>query len=168
MNITLTVEPLTRAAFAAFGDVIETEGSEHFPINNGSTERFHDLACVDVSEAAGRPLISIFRAQPLKMPLSVTMMERHPLASQAFIPSGTTPFLVLVAPRGETVEPEHLRAFLTNGRQGVNYHRSVWHHPVLALEPDQDFIVIDRGGEGHNCDEFFFAADHHIVLPYAM
>jgi ureidoglycolate lyase len=96
------------------------------------------------------------------------MMERHPLASQAFIPSGTGPFLVLVAPPGEIVQPAQLRVFLTNGRQGVNYHRGVWHHPVLALKPDQDFIIIDRGGEGHNCDEFFFEADHQVVLPYVV
>ncbi|MEH6576980.1 MAG: ureidoglycolate lyase [Amphritea sp.] len=166
METILNVEPLTKQAFASFGNVIETEGSQHFPINNGSTERFHDLASIDVSEAEGRPIVSIFRAQPLKMPLCVKMMERHPLASQAFIPSGSEAFLVLVAPRGEVVHPDQLRLFLTNGRQGVNYHRGVWHHPVLALKPDQDFIIIDRGGEGHNCDEVFFDTDQQIILPY--
>ncbi len=168
MATILTVEPLTKAAFTPFGDVIEIAGSQHFPINNGSTERFHDLAAIDVAEAQGRPIISIFRAQPLQMPLSVKMMERHPLASQAFIPSGEESFLVLVAPRGEVVRPEQLRVFLTNGRQGVNYHRGVWHHPVLALKPDQDFIVIDRGGEGHNCDERFFDEGQQIVLPFVV
>jgi ureidoglycolate lyase len=168
METILDVAPLTKAAFASFGEVIETEGSHHFPINSGSTERFHDLASIDVSEAGGRPIVSIFRAQPLRMPISVKMMERHLLASQAIIPSGTERFLVLVAPLGETVQPEQLRVFLTNGRQGVNYRRGVWHHPVLALKPDQDFIIIDREGEGHNCDEFFFEADHQIVLPYVV
>ncbi|WP_170836170.1 ureidoglycolate lyase, partial [Pandoraea sp. ISTKB] len=29
----------------------------------------------------------------------------------------------------------------------------VWHHPLLALHEVSDFVVVDRGGEGHNCDE---------------
>ena len=45
---TLTLQPLTRAAFEPFGDVIELDGAQHFPINGGTTERFHDLARVDV------------------------------------------------------------------------------------------------------------------------
>lgn len=49
-RIALTIEPLTREAFAPFGDVIELEGAKQFPINQGTTIRFHDLANVDVGE----------------------------------------------------------------------------------------------------------------------
>ena len=38
----LLPRPLTREAFAPFGDVIETEGAHHYPINQGTTERYHD------------------------------------------------------------------------------------------------------------------------------
>ena len=47
---TLTIEPLTKEAFAPFGDVIETDGSDHFMINNGSTMRFHKLATVETAK----------------------------------------------------------------------------------------------------------------------
>ena len=83
---TLQMERLTRAAFAPFGDVIELDGARHFAINGGTTERYHDLASVDVTEHGGRPLINLFRAQPRALPVDITMMERHPLGSQAFIP----------------------------------------------------------------------------------
>ena len=80
---TLMVEKLTREAFAPFGDVIELEGAKHYPINLGTTERYHDLARVDTSDESGRTLISVFRGQPRELPFEVTMMERHPLGSQA-------------------------------------------------------------------------------------
>ncbi|VVE80308.1 Ureidoglycolate lyase [Pandoraea sputorum] len=35
----------------------------------------------------------------------------------------------------------------------MNYARGVWHHPLLALDEVSDFVVVDRGGDGHNCDE---------------
>lgn len=50
----LAIEPLTREAFAPFGDVIELEGARQFPINQGTTTRFHDLANVEVGEGAAR------------------------------------------------------------------------------------------------------------------
>ena len=35
----------------------------------------------------------------------------------------------------------------------MNYARGVWHHPVLALDRETAFLVIDRGGAGRNLDE---------------
>ncbi|MPW15903.1 ureidoglycolate lyase [Paraburkholderia sp. CNPSo 3157] len=149
---TLRIERLTREAFAPFGDVVELEGARHYPINEGTTERYHDLAKVDVSTQGGRPLINVFRAQPRSWPIDIVMMERHPLGSQAFVPLSDTPYLIVVAPAGE-LDPTKLRAFSTRGWQGVNYAKGVWHHPLLALERVSDFLVVDRGGEGPNCDE---------------
>ena len=160
----LRIEPLTRAAFEPFGDVIEADGSERFEINNGSTTRFHDLARVDVAAEGGHPLVNIFRARPLPMPLTVAMVEKHPLGSQAFVPLEPAPFLVVVAPPGDTVRPADLRAFLARGGQGVNYAPGVWHHPVIALGRQTDFLVIDRGGPGDNLAEFFFdEGDQRVV-----
>ncbi|WP_206952107.1 ureidoglycolate lyase [Trinickia acidisoli] len=148
----LRIEPLTRAAFAPFGDVIELEGARQIPINLGTTTRYHDLASVDVAEAGGRPLVNLFRGQPRALPFEVAMLERHPLGSQAFVPMNDKPYLVVVAPAGE-LAPDAIRAFVTRGWQGVNYAKGVWHHPLIALDVVSDFIVVDRGGEGHNCDE---------------
>lgn len=48
-DIQLTLEPLSREAFAPFGDVIEiSDDNTVIPINYGLTERHHDLADVDV------------------------------------------------------------------------------------------------------------------------
>lgn len=156
---TLLIEPLTKQAFAPFGDVIETDGSPHFMINSGSTQRFHKLAAVETSAPADQAIISIFRATALSMPLTIRMLERHPLGSQAFIPLLGNPFLIVVAPKADSPDTNLVRAFLTNGRQGINYHRGVWHHPVLALTAQDDFLVVDRSGPGNNCDEYAFTED---------
>lgn len=148
----MTIEPLTRAAFAPFGDVIELEGARQIPINLGTTLRFHDLARIDVADEGGRPLVNLFRGQPRTLPFEVTMLERHPLGSQAFVPLTQKSYLVVVAPAGP-LAPEAVRAFVTRGWQGVNYAKGVWHHPLIALDEVCDFIVVDRGGEGPNCDE---------------
>jgi ureidoglycolate lyase len=148
----MKIEKLTRDAFAPFGDVITPEGAQHYPINDGMTERFHDLASVDVSDQTGKPLISLFRSKPRSLPFEVKVMERHPLGSQAFFPLSKLPYLVIVAAPGEFDE-RSLRLFLAREGRGVNYAKGVWHHGQLALYGESDFIVVDRGGPGVNCDE---------------
>ena len=148
----MKIDKLTCAAFSEFGEVISTEGTKHFPINNGTTERYHDLADIDIAERHGKPLVNIFRGQPRRFPFEVSMMERHPLGSQAFIPLSRNPYLIIVAPGGD-FQPRDLRAFLAKPGQGVNYSRGTWHHALIALYEVSDFIVIDRGGAGGNCDE---------------
>lgn len=164
MAITLTPQPLTRAAFAPFGDVIETPGASHFAINSGFAERFHDLASIDVDAAGGRPLVSIFRAQPRPEPLWLTLMERHPLASQAFFPLQDRDWIVVVAGGPDPCQPRALQAFRAGGRQGVNYARGTWHHPLIVLTPDHEFLVIDRGDDGDNLDERPFPGSTEVMV----
>jgi len=156
MQKEITIQPLSTRVFEPFGNVIEIDAGEAITINDGFATRYHDLAEVDVCEMAGRPLISIFRGRPRPFPLHIHMMERHPLASQAFIPMGPNRFVVVVALPGEEVGADDLHAFITNGSQGVNYARGVWHFPLIVLAEEQDFAVIDRGGDGTNCDKQYF------------
>nr|WP_210347988.1 ureidoglycolate lyase [Brucella pituitosa] len=150
----MEVEPLTKAAFAPFGDVIEVDGAERRLINNGTTERFHDLARVEATGTDARVLINIFRGQSFAAPVDIVMMERHPFGSQAFVPLNGRPFLVVVA---EDVEgkPARPKAFLARGDQGVNYWRNVWHHPLVSLEQTSDFLIVDRTGNEDNLEEYF-------------
>jgi ureidoglycolate lyase len=152
MSRTLSVQPLTKEAFAPFGEVIETEGARHWPINYGYAERYNDLAKVDVLQDEGRPLINIYRATPWPQPIRLKEVERHPLSSQAFVPLTQIPFLIVVAKPGNAPGPEDLRAFMTSGQQGINLSRGVWHHPLLALKQVCDFVVVERGGTEKNCD----------------
>ena len=153
----LKTEPLTSAAFRIFGDVIQAcQTRHHFSINGGFAERFHDLAGIDVGTLGGQPIVSIFKAKPRQLPMQLLLLERHPLGSQAFIPISSQPFLVVVAPAGDTPELQQLRCFLAAPGQGVNYARGTWHHPLIALHAPSDFLVIDRAGAKTDihCEEY--------------
>jgi len=150
----LEVELLTKAGFAPFGDVIEVEGAERRLINNGTTERFHDLARVEATGTDARVLINIFRGQFFETPIDILMLERHPFGSQAFIPLNGRPFLVVVAEDNDG-KPARPRAFLARGDQGVNYWRNVWHHPLVSLEATSDFLIVDRAGQEDNLQEYY-------------
>lgn len=153
MAITLTPKPLTAEAFRPFGDVLEPgSAAEERIINDGNTIRFHDLANLVLDANSGHPTINIFRSTPLARPLELTMMERHPLSSQAFFPLGDDPYLVVVAPPGE-LKVDDITAFIASANQGVNYQPGTWHHYSLALGETSDFLVIDRDGPGNDCDE---------------
>lgn len=171
----LTIEPLTQEAFRPFGDVIETDNHPFRSINNGTTRRYHALATVETAYPAegDRAVISIFRAQVTKMPVTIRMLERHPLGSQAFIPLLGRQSLIVVAPptdksiNNDQPQLDLIRAFVTNGRQGINYSRGTWHHPVLAIgNEDDELLVVDREGSGNNCDEHFFQEHEQMILDY--
>lgn len=145
--------PLSAEAFAPFGQVIECAGHAGYAINEGSSQRFTDLAQLE-ADAEGRLALSIFRAEARQAPFALSCLERHPLGSQAFMPLHGQAFLVVVAecrPLPTQPAPEGLRIFVSNGRQGINFRRGVWHHPLLALSAG-DFLVADRLGPGENCE----------------
>jgi ureidoglycolate lyase len=159
----IAARPLSKTAFAGFGDVIETKDAEQRLINAGTTTRFHDLAGIDVADRDGRTLISIFRGQPFALPVAITMMERHPLGSQAFFPLHDRLFLIVVAP-DEDGRPGTPRAFLAAGDQGVNYAKNIWHHPLLAFDAVSDFLVVDRGGAGENLEEYSYPGETFLIV----
>jgi ureidoglycolate lyase len=155
-ELTLTAVPITPERFAPYGDVIHATSDMNSAMNDARFERFSDLADID---AEGRKAsISIARCRiATSLPYRFDMVERHPLGTQAFIPLSHFRFFVVVGPAAESVEAEDLEAFVTNGNQGVNYHRGVWHMPMIALEDGQEFVIVDRGADGENCDEHFFS-----------
>jgi len=159
----MTPEALTAEAFAPFGDVIEaSERAEQIAINQGYTTRFNDLAKIDVATEGGHAIVSIFRARPLEPPI-LKVFERHPLGSQSFMSLQARPFLVAVAPAGG-FDPTAVRLFRAGPHQGVNYRKGVWHHFLLPLEAQSDFLVVDRAGPGENLDEVTLPATNRILV----
>ena len=165
MSRLITARPLTRGAFGAFGDVIDAaSAATRYPINGGKAERYHALARPEATGTDGHVLISIVRGTPYDFPMTLTMVERHPFGSQAFVPLSPRPFLVVVCPDQRGI-PGQPHAFITRAGQGVNYRRNVWHGVLTPIGEDQDFLVVDRGGEGPNLEEHVFDQPYEIHLP---
>jgi ureidoglycolate lyase len=166
-GLTLKPLPLTAERFAAYGDVIAASSEVKEAMNEARFDRFSDLARLDVdARSGGRVAVSIVRCRaPTSLPYRFDMIERHPLGSQAFVPLNEQPFIVVVAPAGESAEAGDLRAFVTNGHQGINYLRGVWHMPLIALEAGQEFLVVDRAGEGANCDQVILSEYVTLLTP---
>ena len=77
-------------------------------------------------------------------------------------------WLVVVAhgnAAGDAPDFSTLACFKASGIQGVNYNRGTWHHPLLTLQASQDFLVIDRQGDGHNLDEVWHDGPAAIIQP---
>jgi ureidoglycolate lyase len=71
----------------------------------------------------------------------------------------------VVAEDGPTAAAGQVRAYLSTGRQGVNYRRNTWHHPLIALGEISRFLVVDRGGSGENCEQL--ALDAVVLVTTA-
>ncbi|MEE8495985.1 MAG: ureidoglycolate lyase [Xanthomonadales bacterium] len=149
----LNLKPLTQEAFAPFGDVIQTQGHHPEEINCGQTRKYAGLARLDVADEEGTATVHIYRSRPIRLPFRVEVMEYHPLSSQAFIPLHRRPFLVIVAPAAEILPFKSIQGFFTNGEQGVNLNKGVWHHNQLSLLEICDYLVIERDGPGVNTIE---------------
>lgn len=161
MSAEIRIEPLTKEAFAPFGDILDAKGQPDKMINAGMCGRFHDRADLTFAEG-GRAGISIFNAKPRTLPYTLDLLERHPLGSQAFLPMTEHPFLVVVAP-DEGDRPGVPRAFMTAPHQGINFHAGTWHGVLTPLHAPGLFAVVDRIGEGENLDEWQLDAPYTIT-----
>ncbi|MCV6586633.1 MAG: ureidoglycolate lyase [Marinibacterium sp.] len=157
----ITAEPLSPEGFADYGQVIDCSGAPDKIINDGRCGRYHDRAALDF--VGGRAGVSLFRSDPVALPYSFDLVERHPDGSQAFLPMTEHPFLVIVAP-DLGGHPGRPRAFLTTPGQGINFFRSTWHGVLTPLHEPGLFAVVDRIGIGENLEEFRYP-DRFTIDP---
>jgi ureidoglycolate lyase len=157
-------EPLTPQAFAAYGTVVAPFAHDQPPagaraINGGTTWRLDLLADLDLHQHGGTPGLAIYSAAARTFPLALQAMERHTQGSQSFLPLGTARFVVVVAAAGAAPGAHDLKAFITDGQQGVVLHPGTWHHGLVAVEAGSFAVVERHGAPGAavDCDEVALA-----------
>jgi ureidoglycolate lyase len=162
----LRAEPLTSAAFLAFGEVIEC------PAIPGRT--YFEDALANRRPGA-RPSISLtVKHEASAMPLRSTTMERHEFSSQSFIPQEAGRWLVIVAPHAPPrgagqasggPDMARARAFLAGPMQGVTFGADVWHHPFTILDAPARFVIVMWRDGTKGDEEFAEVPEFTVELP---
>ena len=142
---TLSAEPLTAAAFAPFGDVIEAAGAQ-LPDQRRHVRPLPRPGADGVHRR--RPRRHQRRLRPALSAAAdlLDCVERHPLGSQAFVPMPRTRSSSSSRPTRAAARARP-RAFLTAPGQGVNYLRNVWHGVLTPLGRPGRFLIVDRVGD---------------------
>ena len=141
----ISIEQLDANVFSRFGKIVEKKNAlELRSINQGTTTRYHNISELDLESKNGNSSISIFSGTPRDLPIEIKIMEKHPVASQSFLPIQNYDWLIVVSEeKNELPDLNTLRCFHVNGYTGITYNKNIWHHPLL-VKKKQDFWVIDR------------------------
>jgi ureidoglycolate lyase len=90
-----------------------------------------------------RANLSVFRCTPEALrPVPLRVFERHPFSTQLFVPMNACRYLVVVAPGIDTPDVDRARAFEANASQAIAYRPGTWHHPLIALDDETDFVCL--------------------------
>jgi ureidoglycolate lyase len=150
-------EPLTAAAFAPYGAVLDT-GAAWTPANEGRARRYPAASLpAPGADARGARLDSaIYVIAPSTLPFQARVFERHPHSAQIFQPASDGPYLVCVCGSAADGEPDFAtaRAFIATPPAGIVYAPGVWHLPLAALEREGRFLMLMWAlGDARDCEE---------------
>jgi ureidoglycolate lyase len=147
----ISIEQLDINIFSKFGDIIQKKNAlELRSINQGTTTRYHNISKLSLESKNGNSSISIFSGSPRDVPIEIKIMEKHPIASQSFLPIQDYDWLIVVCEeKNELPDLSTLRCFQVDGDTGITYNKNIWHHPLL-VKKKQDFWVIDRINDQEN------------------
>lgn len=153
----LTASPLTREAFAPFGQVLMAVGDD--------AQRQEFAASLKNYRAQATLNMAFLLSKPSNPPWHIHALERHPYSAQSFVPVQGTRYLAAVCPSAADGTPDlrGLAAFIAKGTQAVNYNPNVWHVPHMVLEGPGMFIML-RWDVGNSEDTEYFPVEPAILL----
>ncbi|CAN5803897.1 ureidoglycolate lyase [soil metagenome] len=152
-------QPLTREAFAPFGDVIDV------PTEPGRI--YYEEALGNLRPGARPSLSMALKEATAERPLKAELLERHEFSSQTFVPIDAARWLIVVAPHALAGGPDlaGLTAFIATAAQGVTYRPNTWHHGLTVLDrPGRFAIFMWRDGSAGD-EEFVPVAPVTIHIP---
>lgn len=153
-NLNIRAAPITKDAFAAFGDLIATAPSGDRTEMTGIANR----------QTNPQFYMSTVRIPPSGPPLTISVMERHAYSSQSFLPLDAMRYLLCVAPSDPEGWPvtKSLRAFIVRQGTGITYRAGTWHHPMIVLDSAASFAIMMWRGD--DAIEEFVDLEHPITI----
>ena len=70
---------INKENFSVFGDLITSNDIDPIDINAGYAKRYDNLANINTEKDGGKTIVSIFSALKRSFPMTIDMMEKHPL-----------------------------------------------------------------------------------------
>lgn len=127
-TICLEVQPMTREAFAPYGELIGERGPIEIDLDGGQS--------------------SVVAQTVEKRPMVFDFLGRHRRTEQVFSPLGGAKSILAVAmpSEGDSPDPNKMAAFLVDGSCAFKLHRGTWHTSAFPLKDHASFLVVDREG----------------------
>jgi ureidoglycolate lyase len=129
-TICLEVQPMTRDAFAPYGEIIGERGGVELDLDGGSP--------------------SVVAQTVEARPMTFDFLGRHQRTAQVFAPLGGAKSIIAVAApsadNGDLPDPQKMAAFLVDGTCAFKLHRGTWHASAFPLGERATFLVLDREG----------------------
>ncbi|MBL8834490.1 MAG: ureidoglycolate lyase [Rhodospirillales bacterium] len=146
-TIRLRTEPLTQAAFAPFGFVMEAPADGM---------RTGPLPVIADTRPAAKVTATLIDLPAQRSPRAVRQVERHHHSSQFFLHLAGGGLSLVVFPTAADGQPDtaHARAFVAAPCQAFGYHPGIWHAGVAALgEPTRVASLLSRDGTPGDVEE---------------
>ena len=151
-SFTVAAEPLTRAAFAPYGQVIdagdmvmELRDGEQFALNVLSYDR---------------------------LPLVCDHLNRHHKATQALVALAGKPTLLVVAAKDFDFSTRdhlaHVRAFICDGTAGVNLALGTWHWGPYPLMDHVDLVNVQGAGFLNDNEVAYLERDLGVLVNVSL
>ena len=143
----IKVQMLTEAAFAPFGQVIQTEGRAYGG-EVGMYNWYEKQAQVDGAETVSINLLTAIQREYV-----FDKFEAHARTTETVLPL-TGGLIVTCVAEGE-VTPERVQAFYVPVGKGISWAPGAWHYAPFPVGGDATCAVIFRHGTG--ADDAVFA-----------
>jgi ureidoglycolate lyase len=148
----IPVSPLTAAAYAPFGEVVEPRAAGRI-VNRGEALRHDRLAALSNRRADATANLGLFEVRQRQPPLRVDWLERHLFSTQAFLPVSAGRYVVTVAAGHSEPDAGQAGAFLACGGTGITYRPGIWHHGLIPVDGPMRFaMLVWEDGSAADCE----------------
>ena len=158
----IKVQPLTRDAFAPFGEFYDMANPDGYPLCGAIHQFYPDrLTTSCTGRLAFSPLV-------VKKPQSmvITQQEYHTSTEELMLPLDDDIIIHVAPASGGTVVTEHAKAFLVPKNTLVKLKTAIWHLAPLPATKDQVtvMIILPECTYANDCPVVDLSADEQFEI----